>query len=162
MVEAVVWATIALVLVTVSFPFYLYGAWIIIENDPVTWAVLIRHLKYIVTGLVLTTGPVLTWMAPRLLDQLTGFQAMHAVFGVQAYAFLLFALTGIVRIFQAKRRYNLYGEPEQELDIDELSENMGAWRFRLRLGVIGYVLCWLIAYVLGVAQFALDYVLPAV
>lgn len=162
MVEAAVWATIALVSVTVSFPFYLYGAWIIVENEPVTWAVLTRHLKYIVTGLVLTTGPVVLWMAPRLLDQLTGFQAMHAVFGVQAYAFLLFALTGIVRIFQAKYEHDLYGDPGQAVDIDDLHENMGAWRFRLRVGVIGYVLCWLVAYVLGVAQFALNYVLPAI
>ncbi len=157
MADAVVWATIAVLLVTVSFPFYLYGAWIIIENEPVTWGVLTRHLKYILTGLVLTTGPVLGWMAPRLLDQLTGVQAMHAVFGVQAYAFLLFALTGIVRIFQAKRRHNLYGEPDTDVDLDELSENMGAWRFRLRIGVIGYVLCWLIAYLLGITQYALTY-----
>lgn len=157
MVEAVVWATIALLLVTVSFPFYLYGAWIIVENDPVTWAVLTCHLKYILTGLVLTTSPVALWMAPRLLDQLTGFQAMHAIFGMQAYAFLLFALTGIVRIFQAKYRNDLYGDPDQGVEIDDLHENMGAWRFRLRIGVIGYVLCWLIAYVLGIAQYALTY-----
>ena len=142
---------------TVSFPFYLYGAWIIVENDPVTWAVLTRHLKYILTGLVLTTSPVALWMAPRLIDQLTGFQAMHAIFGMQAYAFLLFALTGIVRIFQAKYRNDLYGDPDQGVEIDDLHENMGAWRFRLRIGVIGYVLCWLIAYVLGIAQYALTY-----
>ncbi|MEM4779961.1 MAG: hypothetical protein QXG03_00110 [Halalkalicoccus sp.] len=157
MADAVVWATIALALVTVSFPFYLYGAWIVIENDPVTWAVLTRHLKYILTGLVLTTGPVVFWMAPRLFDQLTGFQAMHAIFGIQAYAFLLFALTGIVRIFQAKRSHDLYDEPDQWIDIDDLHENMGAWRFRLRVGVAGYVVCWLIAYVLGLAQYVLTY-----
>lgn len=157
MTDAVVWATLAVLLVTVSFPFYLYGAWIIIENDPVTWAVLIRHLTYIVTGLVLTTGPVLGWMAPRLFERLSGLQAMHAIFGVQAYAFLLFALTGIVRIFQAKRRRDLYGDPDQDVDIDDLHENMGAWRFRLRIGVIGYVLCWLIAYLLGIAQYVLRY-----
>lgn len=159
MADDVVWATIAVLLVTVSFPFYLYGAWIIIENDPVTWTVLIRHLEYIVTGLVLTTGPVVLWMAPRLLDRLTGFQAIHAVAGVQAYAFLLFALTGIVRIFQAKRQHNLYGEPDRGIDIDDLHDNMGAWRFRLRIGVIGYVLCWLIAYLLGIAQYVLRYLL---
>ncbi|MCH7660710.1 MAG: hypothetical protein IH933_09075 [Euryarchaeota archaeon] len=157
MVDAAVWATIALFLVTVSFPFYLFGAWIIIENDPVTWAVLTRHLKYILTGLVLTTGPVALWMVPRLLDQLTGFQAMHAIFGMQAYAFLLFALTGIVRIFQAKYRNDFYENPNQDVAIDDLHENMGAWRFRLRIGVIGYVLCWLIAYLLGVIQFGLTY-----
>lgn len=159
MTDAVVWATLAVLLVTVSFPFYLYGAWIIIENDPVTWAVLIRHLKYIVTGLVLTTGPVLGWMAPRLFERLSGFQAMHAIFGVQAYAFLLFALTGIVRIFQAKRQHNLYGDPGQEVDINDLHEHMGAWRFRLRIGVIGYIACWLIAYLLGMAQYVLRYLL---
>ncbi|KYH25717.1 hypothetical protein HAPAU_23950 [Halalkalicoccus paucihalophilus] len=159
MTDAVVWATLAVLLVTVSFPFYLYGAWIIIENDPVTWAVLIRHLKYIVTGLVLTTGPVLGWMAPRLFERLSGFQAMHAIFGVQAYAFLLFALTGIVRIFQAKRQHNLYGDPDQEVDINDLHEHMGAWRFRLRIGVIGYIACWLIAYLLGMAQYVLRYLL---
>lgn len=157
MVDAVVFATIALLLVTVSFPFYLYGAWIIVENDPVTWAVLTRHLKYILTGLILTTGPVVFWMAPRLLDQLTGFQAMHAIFGMQAYAFLAFALTGIVRIFQAKHQNNLYDDPNQDVAIDDLHENMSAWRFRLRVGVIGYVLCWLIAYVLGIIQYVLTY-----
>jgi hypothetical protein len=157
MVDAVVWATLALLVVTVSFPFYLYGAWIIIENDPVTWTVLVRHLKYIVTGLVLTTAPVVLWMAPRLLDQLTGAQAMHAIFGIQAYAFLLFALTGIVRIFQAKYEHDLYGDPDQGIDIDDLSENMGAWRFRLRVGVAGYLLCWLVAYLLGIVQYVLTY-----
>lgn len=157
MADAVVWATITALLVTVSFPFYLYGAWIVIENDPVTWAVLTRHLRYIFTGLVLTTGPVVFWMAPRLFDRLSGLQAMHAIFGVQAYAFLLFALTGIVRIFQAKRRHDLYGDPDQGVDIDDLHENMGAWRFRLRVGVVGYLACWLIAYLLGLAQYALIY-----
>lgn len=159
MVEPVVWATLAALVVTVSFPFYLYGAWIIIENEPVTWSVLVRHLSFILVGLALTTGPVLGWMAPRLLDQLTGFAAMHAIFGLQAYAFLVFALTGIVRIFQAKYEHDLYGDPDQEVAIDDLHENMSAWRFRLRVGVAGYVLCWLIAYVIGIAQYALSYVL---
>lgn len=159
MVEPVVWATLAALAVTVSFPFYLYGAWIIIENEPVTWSVLVRHLSFILVGLALTTGPVLGWMAPRLLDQLTGFAAMHAIFGLQAYAFLVFALTGIVRIFQAKYEHDLYGDPDQEVAIDDLHENMSAWRFRLRVGVAGYVLCWLIAYVIGIAQYALSYVL---
>ncbi|WP_336345067.1 DUF7321 family protein [Halalkalicoccus ordinarius] len=159
MVEPVVWATLAALAVTASFPFYLYGAWIIIENEPVTWSVLVRHLSFILVGLALTTGPVLGWMAPRLLDQLTGFAAMHAVFGLQAYAFLVFALTGIVRIFQAKYEHDLYGDPGQEVAIDDLHENMSAWRFRLRVGVAGYVLCWLIAYLLGIAQYVVRYVL---
>ncbi|ADJ15610.1 DUF7321 family protein [Halalkalicoccus jeotgali] len=157
MADAVLWATITALLVTVSFPFYLYGAWIIIENDPVTWDVLTRHLTYILAGLVLTTGPVVGWMAPRLFERLSGLRAVHAIFGVQAYAFLLFALTGIVRIFQAKHSRDLYGDPAQDVDIDDLHENMGAWRFRLRIGVIGYVLCWLIAYLLGITQYALAY-----
>ncbi|MFC7006858.1 DUF7321 family protein [Halalkalicoccus salilacus] len=159
MVEPVVWATLVALAVTVSFPFYLYGAWIVIENEPVTWSVLVRHLSFILVGLALTTVPLLTWMAPRLFDRLTGFAAMHAIVGLQAYAFLAFALTGIVRIFQAKHRHDLYGNPDQDVAIDELDENMPAWRFRLRVGVAGYVVCWLLAYVLGIAQYVLRYLL---
>ena len=159
MVEPVVWATLAVLAVTASFPFYLYGAWIIIQNEPVTWDVLVRHLSYILVGLALTTVPVLVWMLPRLLEQLTGFAAMHAIFGLQAYAFLVFALTGIVRIFQAKYEHDLYGDPDQDVAIDELHENMSAWRFRLRIGVAGYVLCWLVAYAIGIAQYVITYLL---
>lgn len=159
MVEPVVWATLVALAVTLSFPFYLYGAWIVIDNEPVTWSVLVRHLSFILVGLALTTVPLLVWMAPRLFDQLTGFAAMHAIVGLQAYAFLAFALTGIVRIFQAKYEHDLYGDPDQEVAIDDLHENMSAWRFRLRVGVAGYVVCWLLAYVLGIAQYVLRYLL---
>lgn len=157
MVDSVVWATLTAVLVTASFPFYLYGAWIVIDNDPVTWIVLRRHLAVIFTGLTLTTVPLAFWMVPRLIEQFTGLAAMHAIFGLQAYAFLAFALTGIVRIFQAKYGQDLYSDPDRAVDIDELHENMSAWRFRLRVGVAGYVLCWLITYAIGIAQYALNY-----
>jgi hypothetical protein len=40
-------------------------------------------------------------MMPRLMDQFGGLAVLHAVLGLQAYAMLAFALTGIVRIFQA-------------------------------------------------------------
>jgi hypothetical protein len=180
--EALVAAVVALV-VTASFPFYLYGAWYIIEQEVVTWDVLMHHLKFIVVGLLLTTVPVVTWMAPRFYDQLGGFAALHAFLGLQAYAMLIFALTGIVRIFQVKRQHDLYdrdataeradgegaqagvvsGEDAdaQDVDIDDLHENMGAWRSRLRIGVAGYVLFWILAWVAGMIRFFIDYVLYA-
>lgn len=157
MVDDAAWATLVVLAMTASLPFYLYGAYVILENETVTWAVLTRHLSYIFTGLVLTTVPVVTWMIPRLFDQLGGFAAMHAIVGVQAYAFLAFALTGIARIFHAKHRHDLYREPDRDVDIDELDENMDAWRFRLRVGVVGYLVCWLIAYVLGTIRYLLRY-----
>lgn len=152
-------ATVAVVLVTASFPFYLYGAWIMIDTETVTWSVLVYHLKFIVTGLVLTTLPVVLWMAPRLLGQLGGLSAVHAFFGVQAYAMLTFALTGIARILQVKRTHDLYADPEQDVDLDDLHEDMGAWRRRLRVGVFGYVVFWLFAYALGIVKYVLRYVL---
>ena len=158
--ETLVAAAMALV-VTASFPFYLYGAWYIIDQEVVTWDVLVHHLKFIAVGLLLTLVPVLTWMAPRFYDQLGGFAALHAFLGLQAYAMLIFALTGIVRIFQVKRRHDLY-DPDAEtedVDIDELHENMGAWRSRLRIGVAGYVLFWLLAWLVGMVRFFNDYVL---
>jgi hypothetical protein len=151
-------ATVAALMVTASFPFYLYGAWIIIEAETVTWDVLVRHLSFIVPGLVLNTIPVVFWMAPRLLVQLGGLSALHAVLGLQAYAMLTFALTGIVRIFQAKRNADLYHNPDQEIDLDDLHENMGAWRGRLRIGVVGYVLFWILAWFLGAYQYLASYV----
>ncbi|ELZ27302.1 hypothetical protein C474_18189 [Halogeometricum pallidum JCM 14848] len=151
-------ATVAALMVTASFPFYIYGAWYIIEAETVTWDVLVRHLSFIVPGLVLNTIPVVFWMAPRLLVQLGGLSALHAVLGLQAYAMLTFALTGIVRIFQAKRNADLYHNPDQEIDLDDLHENMGAWRGRLRVGVVGYVLFWLLAWFLGAYQYLSSYV----
>ncbi|MFT4921425.1 MAG: hypothetical protein ACI8XM_000622 [Haloarculaceae archaeon] len=157
--EALV-ATVVFVSVTLSFPFFLYGAAIVIYNDPITWDVLTRHLRYIVTGLALTTIPMVVWMMPRLLDQLRGAALAHAFLGLQAYAMLAFAGTGIVRIFRAKREYNLYHDYDQDVLLDEIgTENMDHWRTRLRIGVFGYVFFWLLAYVLGVARYLLRYVL---
>ncbi|GAB3684534.1 hypothetical protein GCM10028857_13650 [Salinarchaeum chitinilyticum] len=142
-------ATLVAFLVTASLPFYLYGAWIVIDAEVVTWSVLMHHLRYIAVGLLLTTVPVLTWMVPRLLEGFTGTTAVHVFFGLQAYALLLFALTGIFHIFRAKRAHSLYEDPDQDVDIGELHENMSAWRFRLRVGVFGYLLTWIIAWLLG-------------
>ena len=151
-------ATIAALSVTASFPFYLVGAWIILDSEVVTWSVLTRHLSFIVVGLVLTTVPVVTWMGPRLLQQLGGLSALHAVLGLQAYALLAFGLTGIVRIVLVKRRHNLYAEPDADVALDDLHENMSAWRGRLRIGVFGYVLFWLAAYLLGIYRYLVIYV----
>ena len=153
MVSEATTATLAGASVTASFPFYLYGAWIVIDAETVTWRVLLRHLKFIVVGLVLTTVPVAGWMVPRLMDQFGGLAVLHAVLGLQAYAMLAFALTGIVRIFQAKHAANLYRDPDQDVDLDDLHENMSAWRGRLRIGVFGYVLFWLGAYLIGVVRY---------
>jgi len=154
--EATIAVAVAAV-VTASFPFYLYGAWIILDSEVVTWSVLTRHLRYIAVGLMLTTVPVVGWMAPRFLEQLDGFTALHAFLGLQAYALLAFALTGIVRILQVKRAHDLYNEPDPALDISELHEHMDAWRRRLRVGVFGYVLLWLLAWAVGMVRFALIY-----
>lgn len=151
-------ATIVLVAVTASFPCFLYGAWIMIDNDPITWDVLVYHLKFIITGLALTTVPMLFWMIPRLFNQLTGFAALHAVLGLNAYAFLFFALTGIVRIFRAKWEHDLYHDYDEEILLEEIGdENMSHWRSRLRIGVFGYVLLWLFAYSAGIARFFAKY-----
>lgn len=157
MVENVVVATLALTMVTASFPFYIYGAWIMIDTEVVTWDTLVYHLKFIVTGLTLNTIPVVVWMMPRLFDQLGGLAALHAFLGLQAYALLLFALTGIYHILQAKRRLNLYEDPERDVELDELHENMPAWRFRLRVGVFGYVGFWMLAYVVGLLRYVVLY-----
>jgi hypothetical protein len=159
MVSAGVVATAVLVSVTASFPCFVYGAWYIIETEPVTWSVLIHHLKFVGTGLALTTIPMLTWMAPRLPDQLGGISMVHAFLGAQAYAMLAFGGTGIVRIFRAKRRHDLYNDYDEELLMDEIGgERMSHWRSRLRIGVFGYVIFWMLAYVVGVARFVLRYV----
>lgn len=151
-------ATAAALMVTASLPFYLYGAWIMIDAETVTWGVLVYHLKFIVPGLVLTTIPVVAWMMPRLFEQLGGLAVLHAILGLQAYALLVFALTGIVRILQVKRRADLYDNPDPDVDLDELHENMGAWRGRLRVGVFGYVVFWVFAWLLGVYRYLTIYV----
>jgi len=152
-------ATLATLSVTLSFPFFIYGAWIMLDSETVTWGVLVHHLKYISVGLVLTTVPMVTWMIPRLLEQLSGLSALHAFLGLQAYAMLLVGLTGIVRIFQAKRNADLYKNPDQDIDLNDLHENMSAWRGRLRIGVFGYVFFWLGAYVTGLYRFVVSYLL---
>jgi hypothetical protein len=151
-------ATLALVAVTASFPFYLYGAWVMIDAEVVTWGVLLYHLRFIVVGLLLTTVPVAGWMVPRLADQFGGFAALHAVLGLQAYALLAFALTGIVRIVVIKRRHDRYEDPDPDAPLDDLHPEMSHWRKRLRVGVFGYTLFWLLAWVVGVARYAVKYV----
>lgn len=150
-------ATAVTLLVTLSFPLYLYGAWIIIDEEVVTWSVLMRHLRYVGAGLLLTTVPMVTWMVPNAFNQFSTLLAVHMFFGLQAYALLLVALTGIVRIFQVKRQHNLYHEADPDMDISELHENMDAWRWRLRIGVFGYVFCWIVAYLIGLARFILRF-----
>jgi hypothetical protein len=151
-------ATVVLVSVTASFPCFLYGAWYIIETEPVTWGVLMHHLKFVGTGLALTTVPMVTWMAPRLLDQLSGFAMVHAFLGAQAYAMLAFGFTGIVRIFKAKREHDLYNEYDEDVLLDEIgSDRMDHWRGRLRIGVFGYVFFWILAYLAGAARYLLIY-----
>ncbi|MFC6862523.1 hypothetical protein ACFQGE_03485 [Halomicroarcula sp. GCM10025817] len=152
-------ATVVLVSVTLSFPCFVYGAYYIIESDPVTWDVLVHHLKFVTTGLTLTTVPMLGWMVPRLPDQLGGLSAVHAYLGLQAYALLLFGGTGIVRIFRAKREHDLYNDYDQDLLLEEIGgEQMDHWRSRLRIGVFGYVIFWMLAYVVGAARYVLRYV----
>ena len=155
MVEPSVIATIAGLSVTASLPFLLYGAWIMIDAETVTWDVLVYHLKFVAVGLLLTTVPVVTWMLPRVLQQMTGDAVIHAFFGLQAYALLLFGLTGIVRIFQAKRAAGAYHDADA--DIDELGENMGHWRARLRVGVAGFLILWICAWLTGIYRFTVLY-----
>lgn len=152
-------ATLTALSVTASLPFFLYGAWIMIDSETVTWDVLVYHLKFISVGLTLTTVPMVTWMIPRLFDQIGGggAVALHAVLGLQAYALLVFALTGIVRIFQAKRKADLYRNPDQDVDLNDLHENMSAWRGRLRIGVFGYVIFWFLAWGVGLYRYVLRY-----
>ena len=150
-------ATIVFATVSASFPFYLYGAWVILRVEVVTWSVLMHHLRFIAVGLTLTTGPVLFWMLPRLLATLDGYTVLHGFIGIQAYALLVFALTGIVHIFRAKRAHDLYEDPHQDVDLDEIHEDMGAWRFRLRTGVFGFLVLWLLAWVVGTIRYVIYY-----
>ena len=151
-------ATVVLLSVAASLPCFLYGAWIMIDNERITWGVLTYHLKFILTGLTLTTVPLVGWMVPRLFDQLGGFAAVHAFFGLQAYAFLLFGFTGIVRIFRAKHQHDLYAEYDEDVLLEEIGgDNMQFWRRRLRIGVFGYVGCWLVAFLTGFARYLLRY-----
>ncbi|MFW6376662.1 MAG: DUF7321 family protein [archaeon] len=150
-------ATVVVVVVTASLPFYLYGAWIVLDAEWVTWGVLKRHLAFILPGLVLTTVPVVTWMLPRLLRNRRGLAIVHAFLGIQAYAMLTFALTGIVRIFQVKWTNDLYDDTPDDVRLSDLHEKADDWRKRLRVGVFGYVVLWLLAYVLGLLQYVSFY-----
>jgi hypothetical protein len=152
-------ATIVLISVTLSLPCFLYGAWYIIETEPVTWAVLTHHLKFVVTGLVLTTVPLVGWMVPRLSGQFGGLSVVHALLGLQAYALLAFGATGIVRIFRAKHRHDLYHDYDENVLLDEIGgETMDHWRSRLRIGVFGYVIFWILAYIVGVVRYVVLHV----
>ncbi|MFB6354117.1 MAG: hypothetical protein ABEJ92_08540 [Halobacteriales archaeon] len=150
-------ASAVTVVVSASLPCYLYGAWVVLREPVVTWRVLVRHLTYIGVGLVLTTAPAVAWMLPRFLDRFDGLAALHAFLGLQAYALLVFALTGIVRLFRLKRRHDLYHEPDPDIELDELDGNVDAWRFRLRVGVFGYLGLWVLAWVVGLLRYVLIY-----
>jgi hypothetical protein len=151
-------ATVVVLAVTLSFPCFLYGAWIMIDAENVTWGVLTYHLKFILTGLTLTTVPMVTWMIPRLTQQLSGAAALHAFLGLQAYAMLAFGGTGIVRIFRAKWEHDLYHDYDEDVLLDEIgSERMQFWRRRLRIGVFGYTFFWILAYLVGVVRYFLKY-----
>ena len=150
-------ATLVVAAVSASLPFYLYGAWVVLREDVVTWRVLTRHLSFIAVGLTLTTVPILAWMLPRTLDQFDGFVGVHAFLGFQAYALLTFALTGIVRIFQVKRRHDLYHEPDPNVVLADLHEDVDKWRSRLRIGVFGYLVLWTLAWLVGLARYLLVY-----
>jgi len=163
--DAVVASLVALA-VTLALPCFLYGAWIMIDAEAVTWDVLTHHLKFILAGLALTTVPLALWMVPRLFGlggypgQLGGYAIVHAFLGVQAYAMLLFGFTGIVRIFRAKWKHDLYHDYDEDVLLDEIGdENMKFWRRRLRIGVFGYTLFWILAWLTGLSRFVLIYVL---
>ena len=147
-------ALVDVLVVTASFPFYLYGAWYILQRETVTWAALVHHLTFVAIGLVLTAVPVVVWMVPRLFP-LDPFLGLHAFLGLQAYAMLVFALTGIVRIFLVKHEHDLYHEPDPSIELSDLHEDVGAWRFRLRVGVAGYVFFWLLAWIVGMVRYGI-------
>src|SRR6056297_67942 len=151
-------ATGVLVSVTLSFPCFLYGAWIMIDAEEVTWGVLTHHLKFIATGLTLTTVPLLGWMLPRLVEQLNGFAAIHAFLGLQAYAMLAFGFTGIVRVFRAKWEHDLYHDYDEDVLLDEIgTDRLKFFRRRIRIGVFGYVFFWVLAYLVGLARYLMKY-----
>jgi hypothetical protein len=104
-------------------------------------------------------------MVPRLFGlwgyegQLGGYAIVHAFLGVQAYAMLVFGFTGIVRIFRAKWEHDLYHDYDEDVLLDEIGdENMRFWRRRLRVGVFGYTLFWILAWITGLSRFVIIYV----
>jgi hypothetical protein len=71
---------------------------------------------------------------------------------------LAFGVTGIVRIFRAKYEHDLYNDYDEDVLLDEIGdENMRFWRRRLRIGVFGYVVFWMLAYVVGVWRYLVRY-----
>ena len=156
-------ATVAFIAVSLSLPLYLHGVWIILRSEEVTWSVLMAHLRSVVPAVMLTAVPVALWMIPRSLTWgFSGLVTVHIFFALQAYALLLIGLWGIVPIFRAKHRHNLYRAPDQDIDLDELDERMPHWRRRLRLGVFGHLLMWLIAYLLGALIYVRSYLVPII
>jgi hypothetical protein len=100
------------------------------------------------------------WMIPRLADQFGGAALVHAFLGLQAYAMLVFAGTGIVRIFRAKRKHDLYHDYDETVLLEEIGdENMQFWRRRLRIGVFGYVFFWMLTYLVGLLRYGDRYLL---
>jgi hypothetical protein len=129
-----------------------------IDAEQVTWGVLTHHLKFIGTGLALTTTPLVLWMVPRLFNQLAGATAIHAFLGLQAYAMLAFGFTGIVRVFRAKLEHDLYHDYDEDVLLDEIgSDRMQFWRRRIRIGVFGYTFFWVLAYIVGISRYAIKY-----
>lgn len=143
-------ALVVVILVTASFPFYLYAGYIMIEADPVTWTDVKRHTLYTSVGLSLNTVPVVFWMIPRLARQFGGLSTLHAIVGLQAYAFLVLALNGVWKIYRAKQAYDQYHDPVADIALTDLDpERMSGWRTQLRLGVVGWLAFWILAYVTG-------------
>lgn len=144
-----VFALGAVLLVTASFPFYVYAAYIMIEADPVLWGDVKRHALYTSVGLTLNTIPVVFWMIPQLFRQFGGLSTVHAFLGLQAYALLVLALNGVWKIYRAKRAYSGYEDPSgiELTDLDP--ERMSGWSTQVRLGVIGWMGFWTLAYVTG-------------
>lgn len=140
--------------VSLSLPLYIHGVLVILRSERVTWGVLMRHLRSIIPGVVLTLVPVVSWMLPRFFSgQYSSLLTVHAFFALQAYAFLAIGLWGIIPIFRAKRARGLYREPNPDLELTEIDDRMPHWRRRLRIGVFGYLGFWLIAYATGLAMY---------
>lgn len=153
-------ATAALLAVSLSLPLYLHGVWVILRAEVVTWSVLMRHLRSVIPAVLLTTVPLLVWMLPRTADLgVTHLIGVHIFLGLQSYALLLIALWGIVPIFRAKRRHNLYRDPDQDIELEALDDRMPHWRRRLRLGVFGHLIMWVLAYLAGLVIYARVYLL---
>lgn len=146
------WAIAAAICVTLSLPLYLHGLWVILQSEVVTWSVLMVHLRSIGIGLVLTLVPVIGWMLPQLLSgRFSGLIGVHVFLALQSFAFLAIALWGIVPIFRRKRDHGLYRDPSQDIGIDAIDERMPIWRRRLRIGVFGYLVLWILSYLTGLA-----------